>query len=662
MPDTLYEFTSQPGVRRDGTDLDSPFYNDGQWVRWQRGRPRKIGGYKAMTQQANGPVRAVMLDSRGGVTSTHLFSQWGVQRVQFGSDGASSSIEDRTPTGFTVDPLLNWSYASMYSATGGAYSAIIASSSPDVNDVASDTTGYVYAGNIATNDPLVKIADGSGDIRTSGGICVLHPFLVVYGSNGLIRNSNTNDYSTATGWTTGGANFAASNNVCATKVIYGAPMRGGSQAPAGLFWSLDSLVRMSFTGGTGIWQYDTMASPSTVLSKNCIVEHEGKFFWIGTDKFLFYNGVVQELPNQMNLNYFFDNLNYAYQNKVWGVKLARWGEIWWFYPAGTDTECGNAVIFNYRENTWYDAEKRRSAGAPTGVFRFPVWAGDEDSYATTLLSTGLNLTTSLLTAPGSPVLTFVSTTGVVDGMVASGTGIVVGSLVSSHTGTTVTLNTNTTGVASGAILSFTSMTIGFADNQTVTGSLSGATGVARRVLNNSINVSDVTGTFVINDVLTGPEVITGGVTLIPTAKVQTAPVSQTLVTQYQHEFGWDKIVGQTTDPVVSSLTSRNIGFAIGAPIDDAPKTLDVMTRLQRFEPDYNQVGNLTLEVLGRSFAQDPIEVINTYTLEPGDSFQDMTDQARIISLRVTSNAQGGFFEQGQVMVKLEPGDERATKG
>ena len=119
MPDTLYEFTSQPGVRRDGTDLDSPFYNDGQWVRWQRGRPRKIGGYKAMTQQANGPVRAVMLDSRGGVTSTHLFSQWGVQRVQFGSDGASSSIEDRTPTGFTVDPLLNWSYASMYSATGG---------------------------------------------------------------------------------------------------------------------------------------------------------------------------------------------------------------------------------------------------------------------------------------------------------------------------------------------------------------------------------------------------------------------------------------------------------------------------------------------------------------------------------------------------------------
>ena len=259
----------------------------------------------------------------------------------------------------------------------------------------------------------------------------------------------------------GGANYAASNNIGAQKIVYGSAVRGGSQAPAGLFWSLDSLIRVSFTGGTGIWQYDILASPTTIMSKNAVVEHEGKFFWPGTDRFLFYNGVVQELPNQMNCNYFFDNLNYAYQNKVFGVKISRWGEIWWFYPRGTDTECGNAVIFNYRENTWYDAEKERTAAAPAGVFRSPIMVGHEDLLTTTLLATGLNLTTSAATLAGSPVLTFVSTTGIVDGMVASGTGVVLGSLVSSHTATTITLNTNTTGVASGAILSFTSMTTGF---------------------------------------------------------------------------------------------------------------------------------------------------------------------------------------------------------
>lgn len=653
MAEPVYLFQSQPGIRRDGTDLDTPFYTDGTWVRWQRGRPRKIGGYRSMTQYANGPVRAVMMDSRGGVNSTHLFSQWGIQRVQFDNNGASGNIEDRTPTGFTVDPLLNWSFGSMYSSTGGTYSAIIAASSPDVNDIASDSTGYVYAGNIATNDPLVKISDGSGDIRTSGGICVLQPFLFVYGSNGLIRNSNANDYSTATGWTTGGANFAASNNVSGSKIIYGAPIRGGSQAPAGLFWGLDSLIRVSFTGGTGIWQYDTLSSPTTVLAKNAIVEHEGKFFWPGTDRFLFYNGVVQELPNQMNSNYFFDNLNYNYQNKVFGVKLSRWGEIWWFYPRGTDTECGNAIIFNYRENTWYDAVKERTAGAPSGVFRYPVMAGHEDSMDTKLLVTGLNLTTSALTAPGSPVLTFVSTTGIVDGMKASGAGIVVNSLVLSHTGTTVTLDTNTTGVDSGAILSFTSMTTAFVPNNTITGSLSGATGIAKRVLNNSINVSNITGTFVLSDVLSGG---VGG-----TATVQSAPTDQTLVTQYQHEYEWDKTLGQETTPIESSFTSQNFGFAVGGPFAEVPRMIDCMTRILRLEPDMNQIGNIECDVLGRSFPQDTDTVIKSYTLEPGDSFQNMGDQARIMKLKFTSNSLGGFYEQGQVQVSIEEGDERSTK-
>lgn len=653
MAEALYLFTSQPGVRRDGTDLDGQFYSDGVWVRWQRGRPRKIGGYRSMTNHANGPVRAVLMDSRGGVNSTHLFSQWGVQRVQFANDGSSGNIEDRTPTNFVVDKLLNWSHGSMYSSTGGAYSAVIAASSPDSEDIASDVQGYVYAGDIAKNDPLEQIYDANGPIRTSGGICVLQPFLFVYGSNGLIRNSNANDYSAATGWAVGGASFAAENNIGASKIIYGAPVRGGSQAPAGLFWGLDSLIRVSFTGDTRLWQYDTLASPTTVLAKNAIVEHEGKFFWPGTDRFLFYNGVVQELPNQMNCNYFFDGLNYAHQNKVFGVKLSRWGEIWWFYPRGADTECGNAVIFNYRENTWYDAVKERTAAAPAGVFRSPVMAGHEDGVKTTLLKTGFNATTSAATLAGSPTLTFVDTSAAVVGMIASGGGVAYGSVVLSKTLTTVTLDKNTTGVADKSVVSFTSMASIFLEGNFVTGSVSGATGTAFRVLNNSLNLSNVTGTFEVGDILTAPS---GGA-----AAVQVDPVEQLLVVQYQHEFGWDKTLGQTSTAIESSFTSANFGFAVGGPFEGAPKTVDAMTRISRAEPDLNQTGPVQLDVLGRSFAQDEETVIKSYTLNPGDSFQNMGDQARIMKLRLTSDSLGGFYEQGQMQVNIEPGDERSTK-
>ena len=650
--DPLFVFSSQPGVRRDGTDLDAPYYGNPVWVRWQRGQPRKMGGYRAMTTVANGPVRSVLQDTRSGINSTHLFSQWGIQRVQFAADGSSGTIADRTPLGFTADATLNWSHASMYSSTGGTYSAVIACATPDVLDIASDTAGYIYAGDISTNDPLAVVTNAGVPVKVSGGVCVLQPFLFTYGSNGLISNSVANDYSSATGWVHGGGSMAVANNVAGTKIVYGAPLRGGGQSPAGLFWAIDSLIRVSFVGGTGLWAYDTLATPTTILSKKAVVEHEGKFFWPGTDRFLYYNGVVQELPNQMNCNWFFDNLNYSMQNKVWGTKIARWGEIWWFYPRGTNTECEDAVIFNYRENTWYDAHLQRTAGAPTSVFSFPIWAGHEDATDTKLLTTGVNLQTSAATIAPSNVITFTATTGVVDGMVVSGTGIATGSTVSSHTGVTATLSLATTGVASGALITFTSMAHAFTVGNTVTGGTSGATGIASRVLATSINVSSVTGTFVSGETITG--------IASATAVIQSTPVSQQLVTQYQQEYGKDKIVGSIMTAIPSSFTSRNFGFAVGAPIEDAPKTVDTLTRIVRLEPDFNQVGDLQLEVIGRSFAQDSDIVLKSYTLAEGQSFQDMGDQARIMKLRISSNSLGGSYEQGQVQVKIEPGDERST--
>ena len=208
-------------------------------------------------------------------------------------------------------------------------------------------------------------------------------------------------------------------------------------------------------------------------------------------------------------------------------------------------------------------------------------------------------------------------------------------------------------VASGVVLSFTSMTTGFVEGYTVTGGTSGATGTAAKVLTTSINVKNVTGTFVSGETITG--------IASATANVQSTPVAQTLVSQYQHEVGYDKTLEQQVTPIVSSFTSCNFGIAVGTPFDDAPKTMDIMTRIERVEPDLNQVGDVTLSVIGRSFAQDPDTVLNTYTLTPTDSFQNTVDQQRILKLKFESDALGGFYEQGQIMVKISPGDERSSK-
>ena len=220
------------------------------------------------------------------------------------------------------------------------------------------------------------------NISISGGIVMLFPYLFAYGNNGLIANCAAGDFSN---WTSADSN---QNNVSSTKVVKGLPLRGGTTSPAGLFWTLDSVVRVTYSpttvgNATFYWKYDLITQQSSIMSSQCVIEYDGLFYWVGTDRFLMYNGVVAEVPNTQNNNYFFDNLNYAQRQKVWVSKVPRWGEIWWFFPSGDSTECNDAIIYNVRDKCWYDAGQalgaRRSAGVFSEVFRRPIWGGTDQN-------------------------------------------------------------------------------------------------------------------------------------------------------------------------------------------------------------------------------------------------------------------------------------------
>jgi hypothetical protein len=597
----------------------------------------------------------VFVDARNGLTTAHYFGKWGVQR-QLLSDLSATGLVDRTPVDFVVNDNYTWSHSTMYSSTGGAYAAIIAASTPDLLDITNDVGGNVYSGDVSGTAPLSKVSDGSGPILTSGGVCVLQPFLVVYGSNGLISNSNANDFSAGSGWTTG-TGYANSANPAGTKIVYGAPIRGGGQSPAGLFWALDSVIRMSFVGGTRLFSYDTLSNPTSIMGKKTVVEHDGKFFWIGTDRFLFYNGIVQELPNQMNCNDFFENLNYAHRNKVWGTCVARFGEIWWFYPRGSDTECHDAIIFNYAENTWYEAKSSRSAGHTVQLYPKPVWVGDEDSQSTIAIPVGFSTPTVIDSGATDNKLTFASTTSpdtfVIGYTVSGHPNIPPNCVITSLTGTQAFISPSTTGVVpSGTYVTLSATTTGFVTGQVLTGAFSGANGTVVRATEKSINLVDVSGAFVPFETLTGGSGAS--------SRALAATYSQTLSGVYAHETGWDKVVGQDVTAIPASFKTCNFGLAVGGPFDDAPQTIDTMTRLVNLEPDLGQIGDLTMRVYGKSYAAQPYKVLSTDIVTPDTVFVAPRVQERILQIEFESNTVGGFFQLGQTLVEIEPGDERGN--
>jgi hypothetical protein len=745
MTKKVFALDTKPGIQRDGTVFDKEFYNDGRWVRFQRGRPRKMGGYREIVNDLAGPSRGIYLNPQQNFNNVFSGFSGGLQLLPISSTGTGSGITDMTLSNFTANANNLWQFdtffdvsgsgdnlllahpgqnltlidnnvntpvlggditstsmsaigvftASVYlnatttmylstqslligagqsiSGTGIPSSTTVVSANlrvPVLNAVAvtgiggqcscTSTTGlyigqtvavsgtntgtatgitsgvtyFIIATNYATTFTLSASSGGGAIVTTagtttglvftmgqiqdvvisaaattsgastitfdnnisvSGGVVTLHPYVFVYGNDGLIRNSGAGNVQD---WVSADANEVS---VATGKIVQGLPVRGGSNAPSGLFWSLDSLIRVSYIGGAGTppqyWRYDLISSQSSILSGQSVIEYDGVYYWCGVDRFLLYNGVVKEIPNTMNQNYFFDNLNYAQREKVWVSKVPRFGEIWWFYPRGEATECTDAIVYNVRENTWYDAGEalgaQRSAGYFSQIFPFPI-AADWNINASG------GILTATITNAGAGYTNGTYNNTVLTG--GSGTGATANITVAGGIVTTVVIN-------------------GHGKNY---------------VVGNTLSAS-----------------IAGGAGF-----VLTVATLMNFVSLYQNEIGTDKVSGALSVAIESYFETNDLGLVSGGPSQPSPVGENKWLRLERVEPDFIQSGTMELYVTGRPFAQSQDVTSSAYSFTPTTGKVDMREQRRELRLKFVSNVTGGNYQVGKIILDADFGDVR----
>jgi hypothetical protein len=745
MTKKVFALDTKPGIQRDGTIFDKEFYNDGRWVRFQRGRPRKVGGYIQITNGISGPSRGIYVNPQQSFNNVFNGHSKGLQVVPIDNNGVGAGVTDLTLSNFTASDNNLWQFDTFYDVSGSGDNLLLAHPGQSLNlidnnvntpvlggnitgtslsaigvftasmflnstttaylsiqdtqigagqsisgtgipsgatvvstnlrvpvlnavavtgiagqcsctsttglyigqtvavsgtntgtatGITSGVTYFIIATNYATTFTLSASSGGAAitttagtttglvftagqiqdvvisaaattsgastitfdnNVSVSGGVVSLHPYVFVYGNNGLIRNcsaGNTND------WVSADANEVS---VATGKIVQGLPVRGGSNAPSGLFWSLDSLIRVSFIGGQGTppqyWRYDLISSQSSILSSQSVIEYDGIYYWCGVDRFLLYNGVVKEIPNAMNQNYFFDNLNYAQREKVWVSKVPRFGEIWWFYPRGNATECTDAIIYNIRENTWYDAGEalgaRRSAGYFSQVFTRPTWA----SWETNAVG-GVNAIT--LTAGGT-----------------------------TYTNGTYTNQALTGGSGSGAT----------------------ATIVVAGGIVTSVTIFSKGKNYVVGNTLSASLPVGSGLIITVNQVVD-------FVSLWQHEIGTDAVQNTNVLAIESFFETNDLGWVSGSPSQPSPVGENKWLRLERVEPDFVQSGDMEIYVTGRSFAQSNDVTTGPYVFGPDTGKVDMREQRRELRLKFVSNVAGGNYQVGKVILDADLGDVR----
>lgn len=366
---------SEPGCKRDGTLLEGDNYTAMTWCRSQRGRPRKIGGYRRLTNLLGGISRGLNVFDQNSETFTHSGSASMLEQFTIDPNGVTSAIVDRTPAAFVADANNLWQFDQVYDVNS-AVVTLLGHAAPNGADISSDVATEVWYGDITSNAALAA----SGSNQVSGGVCVLHPFVFTFGSFGVVNWSVPDDPTDFSGTGSGTA------RITGAKIVRGMPLRGGAgNSPAGLFWSLDSLIRATFVGSTaGYFAFDTITSQSSILAPATVIEDQGIYYWIAKDRFMMFNGIVRDIPNEMNQNFFFDNINQTYAQKAFSFKVPRYGEIWFCAPLFGATECNWAIILNTRESqkngkpVWYDTElpnDGRSAAQFAQVFKSPIMTG-----------------------------------------------------------------------------------------------------------------------------------------------------------------------------------------------------------------------------------------------------------------------------------------------
>ena len=733
MTQKVFSLDTQPGIQRDGTVFDKQFYNDGQWVRFQRGRPRKILGYRVISSQLSGPSRGIWVNSKDAFTS--IFSGYadGLQVLTIDNNGIGAGIGDFNLANFTASPLNLWQFDGFYDVAGSGLQSIVAHPGKNLSSIDNNVNTPVLIGDInglnlsqvgvftdsvttvalsntvtlAAANPLIgagQTITGAGipanttvvsvstttvtisnnatasatvtatfnnNVSVSGGLVSLHPYLFVYGNNGLIKNCSAGN---ANDWVSADAN---ETNVSTGKIVQGLPVRGGSNAPSGLFWSLDSLIRVSFIGGTGTppqyWRYDIISSQSSILSSQSAIEYDGIYYWCGVDRFLLYNGAVKEIPNNMNQNYFFDNLNYEQRQKVWVTKVPRYGEIWWFYPRGDSTECNDAVIYNVRENTWYDAGQalgaRRSAGYFSQVFAYPVAANWNTSEAEIIFTETFN------EVNGSEFLysdTYNSQVAL--GQAISGSNIPTGSkVVAITTSNLKTLGTITpgSGYVNGAYTNVP-LTGGSGANAEATISVVGGAVAAVTITfrgagysvgdSLSANNVDLGGTgsgfsVVVSDIYAQAIEMSNASTGTGAAAL-TFSIPEGLIQIFQHETGTDEIDGQNVKAITSFFETNDLSWLQGGPSQPTSEGPNRWTRLERVEPDFLLSGQMELYITGRPFAQSDDVTTGPYVFDENIGKIDMKEQRRELRMKFVSNVAGGNYQLGKVIVNADFGDVR----
>ena len=231
---------------------------------------------------------------------------------------------------------------------------------------------------VDTRGVYVSSLAGASDVPTIVNVAFVSDifrFAFCFGANDfgssvldpmLIRWSDQEDISN---WTP-----AATNQAGSLRLSEGTEIIDAIQARQEvLVWTDTALYGLQYLGAPEVWGAQLLGTNVTIASPNAAVYSGNVAYWMGTNKFYYYDGTVKTLPCEVR-SYVFDDFNQQQADQVICGSNEQFDEIWWFYCSAGATRNDRYVVYNYVENIWYYGNLARSAWIDSDLREFPIAA------------------------------------------------------------------------------------------------------------------------------------------------------------------------------------------------------------------------------------------------------------------------------------------------
>lgn len=204
---------------------------------------------------------------------------------------------------------------------------------------------------------------GTVPVNNSGVVVTAERFVFLLGADNDPRLVAWPSRETLTDWVPSDTNSAGNFPLPGNGIIL-CGLRG---AKSTLIWTSEDLFEAQYIGGTLIYSFRQVGQKCGSVSRHAATTVDGKGYWMDFGAFFCYDGTVRPLPCDV-ADAVFKDFNKTQAAKVFAMPMARYGEIWWFYPSAASQEPDRYVVYNYRENHWtISPMATRTAGIDRGA-------------------------------------------------------------------------------------------------------------------------------------------------------------------------------------------------------------------------------------------------------------------------------------------------------